>query len=57
MIIPVLAVFVTEIMKAFREFAPASWQARLKDHQLQSLLQIKLHFSSSLSEEKKSEIF
>ena len=40
MIKPVLAVFVTEIMKAFREFAPASWQARPKDHQLQSLLQI-----------------
>ena len=28
------AIFMTEILKVFRGFAPASWQARPKDHQL-----------------------
>ena len=38
--IPVSAIFVTEILKASRGFAPASWPGRAKDQQLQSLQQI-----------------
>ena len=38
--IPVSAIFVTEILKTSRGFAPASWPGRAKDQQLQSLQQI-----------------
>ena len=39
-IILVSAIFVTEILKASRGFFPASFQARFKEHQLQSLQQV-----------------